>query len=144
MKTPALLLALGPALAARLLAVEGAPPAAAPAPVDPPVPAEVLAVGERVFRADCATCHVRGKAGAPRVGHPDDWTKRLAHGRATLVKRAIQGYSGPAGDEMPARGGNDELTDAEVSAAVSYILHLLTNPPAATPAATRSPVSIKS
>ena len=123
MKTAALLLAFGPVLAARLLAEEGGLPVA-PATPPPPSP-ELLLVGERVFRADCATCHVRGKAGAPRVGHPADWTQRVAQGRDTLVKHAINGHSGPAGDEMPARGGNDELTDAEVSATVDYILHLI-------------------
>lgn len=132
MKPPALLLVLGPAFVARLLAAEGGP--VRPAPTAPPPPApEVLALGERVFKADCATCHVPGKAGSPRVGHPSDWAKRLPRGRDLLLKHALDGYSGPEGDEMPARGGNDDLTDAEVAAAVDHILRLVQPVPSASP-----------
>jgi cytochrome c5 len=87
-----------------------------PAPADP-----VLALGQRIYRGDCYNCHDRGKKGAPRIANRVAWQPRLAQGVDTLVAHATQGYSGPAGDEMPARGGNDDLTDAEVSAAVRYL-----------------------
>ncbi|HEY0945201.1 MAG TPA: c-type cytochrome [Opitutaceae bacterium] len=86
------------------------------APSDP-----TLALGQKVYRGDCANCHNIGKKGAPRIGDAAAWTTRLGQGLPTLIAHATQGYSGPAGDEMPARGGNDALTDAEVAAAVAYL-----------------------
>lgn len=88
-----------------------------PAPADP-----VLALGQRVYRSDCANCHNRGKKGAPRIAERSAWQSRLSQGVDTLIAHATRGYSGPAGDEMPARGGNDDLTDAEVAAAVRYLI----------------------
>ncbi len=78
--------------------------------------------GAAIYQENCATCHRRGKAGAPVIAEAADWAPRLTKGRELLIKHALKGYSGPAGDEMPARGGNDDLTDAEVTAAVDHIL----------------------
>jgi cytochrome c5 len=89
--------------------------AALPVPTDP-----VLALGQAVYRGDCTNCHTAGKKGAPRFGDATAWAPRLSQGLATLTRHAIEGYYGPAGDEMPARGGNDELTDEQVAAAVRY------------------------
>jgi cytochrome c5 len=87
-----------------------------------PVPADPeLAIGQRVYRGDCYNCHDRGKKGAPRIANSEDWTPRLTQGLETLVAHATQGFSGPTGSEMPARGGNEALTDAEISAAVQYM-----------------------
>lgn len=92
-------------------------------PALPALPApEILALGATIYQADCATFHRTGKAGSPMMGDLAAWTPRLAKGLPTLVKHAINGYSGPAGDEMPSRGGNDDLTDAQVAAAVAYIV----------------------
>ncbi len=41
----------------------------------------------------CALCHVDGNAGAPRIGHAEDWRARLAKGRPTLVKHTIEGHN---------------------------------------------------
>jgi len=87
-----------------------------PVPDDP-----VMALGQRVYRGDCYNCHDRGKKGAPRIASGEDWAPRLTQGLETLVTHATQGFSGPTGSEMPARGGNDALTDAEISAAVRYM-----------------------
>lgn len=90
---------------------------AVPAPADP-----VLALGQRIYRGDCYNCHDRGKKGAPRIADRTAWAPRLTQGLDTLVAHATQGFMGPAGDEMPARGGNDDLTDAEIAAAVRYLI----------------------
>lgn len=104
-------------------------PAAAVAPPAPafdesklPPPADTtLALGQRVYRGDCANCHDLGKKGAPKTGDRTAWAPRLAQGLDTLVAHATAGFSGPTGSEMPARGGNDALTDAEIAAAVRYL-----------------------
>ena len=48
----------------------------------------------------------------------------MAQGLDTLVKHAIEGYSGPDGKGalMPAKGGNPSLTDAQVKATVEWML----------------------
>jgi|GEM_PF-1822190 Cytochrome c5 len=110
------------------LSTPGAAPAAAkfvesevPAPLDP-----TLALGQQVYRGDCYNCHDIGKKGAPRIADRAAWAPRLAQGTEVLIRHATEGYYGPAGDEMPARGGNDALTDAEVAAAVRYLVsHVL-------------------
>ena len=45
---------------------------------------------------------------------------RLGKGRAELYKSSIEGFSGYF--PMPPRGGNPNLTDEEVRAAVDYLL----------------------
>jgi len=80
-----------------------------------------LASGQTVYRENCATCHNRGKKGAPKVGDHEAWAERLAQGNDTLFAHATEGYIGPSGSEMPARGGTDDLTDAEVRSAVLYL-----------------------
>ena len=45
-----------------------------------------------------------------------------AEGIDTLVKHAIDGYKGPDGNMMPAKGGNPALTDEQVKAAVHWIV----------------------
>jgi cytochrome c5 len=54
--------------------------------------------------------------GSPKIGDKSAWGPRIAQGYETLVKHAIVGIR-----SMPARGGNAELTDAEVAGAVAYM-----------------------
>jgi cytochrome c5 len=49
------------------------------------------------------------------------WAKRIAKGLDTLYASAINGVQGNAG-VMPAKGGNPALSNAEVKAAVDYIV----------------------
>jgi len=79
-----------------------------------------LAAGERVFTIVCAACHADEASGAPLVGDRAAWVPRLEQGLGRLVRRAIEGYEGPAG-EMPARGGDDTLADAAVANAVAFL-----------------------
>ena len=68
-------------------------------------------------------CHAADSAipFSPKITHNADWTTRLKQGKATLVKHAIEGYTGPDGGVMPPKGGNANLTDAEIEAAVVYM-----------------------
>lgn len=82
-------------------------------------PAEVN--GQRVYESACVACHGAGIAGAPKVGDSGLWANRIAKGRDALYASAINGVQGSAG-VMPAKGGNAALTNAEVKAAVDYIV----------------------
>lgn len=66
----------------------------------------------------CAACHNSGALGAPVVGDTSAWRTRYdARGLDTLVSHAINGYN-----QMPARGGDSSLSDAEVRKATVYML----------------------
>lgn len=79
--------------------------------------------GQVVYDKLCAACHGTGAGGAPTLDHTH-WDARLAQGMDTLVKHAIDGFQGNAG-LMPARGGNPDLSDAQVEAAVSWMMNNL-------------------
>jgi cytochrome c5 len=72
--------------------------------------------GEQVFTAVCSSCHTPGALGAPKFNSKSDWGPRLGQGFDTLVKHAIEGIR-----QMPARGGNPDLSDIEVARAVAYM-----------------------
>lgn len=81
--------------------------------------------GRRVWQGTCIGCHADGLAGAPPVGDAAAWAPRIAKGRPTLLKHALKGFFGPDSSMMPPRGGNDRLSDAEVGAALDYMLALV-------------------
>lgn len=103
-------------------------PVAAPAAVTAPAPAAAPAapaaaeneLGKSVFGKTCAMCHAAGVAGAPKPGDKADWGPRIAQGKDTMYKHAIEGFTGAKG-MMPAKGGSANLTDSEVKAAVDYM-----------------------
>lgn len=88
--------------------------------------------GRQVWQGTCIGCHADGLAGAPPVGDATAWAPRIAKGRPTLLRHALGGFFGPDHSMMPPRGGNPKLSDAEVGAALDYMLALvrhLTPPP---------------
>jgi cytochrome c5 len=95
---------------------EAAPTTTAAAPVAPAAPAKARS-GSEVYQSVCSACHSAGLAGAPKTADAAAWKPRVAQGKATLYTHAIQGFK-----MMPAKGGNASLSDAEVKAAVDYIL----------------------
>ncbi|MBS1157712.1 MAG: c-type cytochrome [Proteobacteria bacterium] len=76
------------------------------------------AVGKDVYSKVCVTCHATGLAGSPRFGQAADWAPRVAGGMAGLYQSALNGT--PKG--MPAKGGHITLADADVKAAVDYMV----------------------
>ncbi|SMF01385.1 c-type cytochrome [Pseudogulbenkiania subflava] len=98
-----------------------ATPAAAPAATTTAAADPALKAGEDVFKKTCVMCHQTGAAGAPMLGNKGDWQARVAQGKDTLYKHALEGFTGEKG-AMPARGGNSALSDADVKAAVDYML----------------------
>jgi cytochrome c5 len=75
--------------------------------------------GEAVYKATCSACHESGAGNAPRVSVALEWKERFAAGRAALQHAALTGVPNTA---MAAKGGFAELSDAEVRAAVDYML----------------------
>ncbi|MGA9341379.1 MAG: c-type cytochrome [Rhodanobacteraceae bacterium] len=78
--------------------------------------------GKTIFGNLCQTCHTTGAAGAPKISDKAAWAPRIAQGLQTLVTHAIEGYKGPDGNQMPAKGGNPALTDAQVKATVEWMV----------------------
>lgn len=100
--------------------------AAAPAPAAEPAAAVAEAApaneaGEKAYKSTCAMCHASGAAGAPILGNKDDWAPRIAQGKDTLYKHALEGFTGAKG-MMPAKGGNASLADDAVKGAVDYMV----------------------
>ena len=77
--------------------------------------------GQKVYQSACIACHGAGVAGAPMVGNAAAWADRIAAGNESLYANAINGVVGSMG-EMPAKGGNPTLSDAEVKAAVDHMV----------------------
>ena len=112
-----------PAAPAATAPAEPAAPAPAPDAAAAPaaaVPVADAALGKSVYNKTCALCHAAGIAGAPKPGNKDEWGPRIAQGKETLYKHAMEGFTGSKG-AMPARGGNAKLTDEEVKAAVDFM-----------------------
>ena len=99
--------------------------AAAPAPAAPPAavattaaaPAAAKPDGKKVYDTTCTACHTPGVAGAPKFGDKKAWAVHLAHGVDALYTTALKGKGA-----MPPKGGNASLSDAEVKAAVDYMV----------------------
>ena len=78
--------------------------------------------GKTIYDHLCTSCHTAGIAGAPKLGNKAMWGPRIKEGLATLIKHATEGYHGPDGNFMPPKGGNPALNDAQVKAAVTWIV----------------------
>lgn len=74
---------------------------------------------DQVYAQACGACHTAGVLNAPKVGDKADWGKRAAAngGLDGLAAIAIKGIN-----QMPARGGNPDLTDDEIKATVKQML----------------------
>jgi cytochrome c5 len=77
--------------------------------------------GSVIFNNLCTGCHTSGAGGAPTLDK-SHWAARIAEGKDTLYTHAIEGYKGPDGNMMPAKGGNPALTDDQVKATVDWML----------------------
>ncbi|MDH4096274.1 MAG: c-type cytochrome [Betaproteobacteria bacterium] len=95
--------------------------------------------GRQVYEQKCAVCHAAGLAGAPRPGNAADWGPRLRAGKASLYRNAIQGTM----RGMPPKGGNPDLPEAAVRAAVDFMTATVAaaSKPAARPEVARKPAA---
>ena len=79
--------------------------------------------GMAVWEGTCMACHGGNKAtGAPKITATRPWQPRIAQGLPVLIEHATQGFIGKTYAEMPARGGNPTLSDAQVAAAVAFMV----------------------
>ncbi len=74
-----------------------------------------LALGEAVYKAQCAACHGGAVAAAPKFGDTGAWAARIATGYEALLTSALKGKGA-----MGAQGGGD-YEDAEIGRAVVYM-----------------------
>lgn len=73
--------------------------------------------GKSVYDSACFVCHKEGVANAPKLGDKNAWAPRIASGVNALYESSIKGKGG-----MPPKGGNTTLADADVRAAVDYMV----------------------
>ena len=94
--------------------------AAAPAPAGNAAPAAAggdSGKGKSIFDTTCMACHATGAAGAPKLGDKTAWAPRLKEGMPAVYGIAMKGKGA-----MPPKGGNATLSDADVKAAVDYMV----------------------
>jgi len=119
------LLSTGPSVAERIKPVAQADVAPAEAKREPVKSAAAAPPssrnGQQVYQTTCVACHDAGIAGAPKLGDKGQWAKHIAKGLDTLYASALNGIQGGAG-AMPPKGGNPALSNAEVRAAVDYMV----------------------
>jgi len=106
--------AAAPAAAPAAPAVVAMP--VAPAAVAGPITSAKLD-GAKVFTSGCNVCHATGVAGAPKLADKAGWAPRVGQGIDALTASVIKGKGA-----MPPRGAVANASDAELRAAVEYMV----------------------
>jgi cytochrome c len=75
--------------------------------------------GQATYEASCSSCHANAAIGAPVVGDKDAWATVMAKGIDKVYHNALNGTESGM---MPPKGGNMDLSDSEVKAAVDYMV----------------------
>jgi cytochrome c5 len=86
-----------------------------------PAAAALPTSGEQLFNMACTACHGAGIGGAPKMGDKAAWGPRIAQGKDTLYKHALQGLQGNTGI-MPPKGGRVDLPDDVIKMGVDYMV----------------------
>ena len=73
--------------------------------------------GKAVYDKTCVACHAQSVAGSPKLGDKAAWSPRVQQGMDALLQSALKGKGA-----MPPKGGNAALSDAEVRAAVEFMV----------------------
>ena len=76
--------------------------------------------GKAIYDSACTVCHAAGVAGAPKAGDKTAWAPRLKTSMDALYAASLKGKNA-----MPPKGGNLSLPDADVKAAVDYMVGLV-------------------
>jgi len=88
-------------------------PAAAPAKTA----AAPAADGKAVYDKVCFACHAQSVAGSPKLGDKAAWAPRTQTGLSAMVQSVIKGKGA-----MPPKAGNPSLSDAQIRAAVEFMV----------------------
>jgi cytochrome c5 len=83
----------------------------------PAKPAAAAADGKAVYDKVCFACHLQSVAGSPKLGDKAAWAPRLQTGTDAMVQSVIKGKGA-----MPPKAGNPSLSDAEIRAAVEFMV----------------------
>jgi disulfide bond formation protein DsbB len=101
-----------------VVACGGGRPAASP---------EQIAAGEKVFMSTCATCHGKDANGLPKLGKGLRFNEFVRDNDDAAMLAFVQ-RGRPASDplnttgvDMPPRGGNPALTEADLQAVIAYV-----------------------
>jgi cytochrome c5 len=73
--------------------------------------------GKKVYDSTCTACHATGVANAPKLGDKAAWAPRIKQGMDALLQSALKGKGA-----MPPKGGNTALSDAELRAAIEFMV----------------------
>jgi cytochrome c5 len=92
------------------------PAAAAAAHQDHGKPAAV-ADGKGIYDKVCFACHQQSVAGSPKLGDKEAWAPRIKTGTGAMVQSVVKGKGA-----MPPKAGNPSLSDAEIRAAVEFMV----------------------
>jgi len=92
-------------------------PAAKPAPAAAAQAKAAAADGKAVYDKVCFACHAQGLAGSPKPGDKEAWAPRIKQGTPALVESVVKGKGA-----MPPKAGSPALTDAEIRAAVDFMV----------------------
>jgi cytochrome c5 len=118
---PAAQMAVDPNAPAPAATPAGAAPSVASVTVPAAAPAKAsgggAGAGKATYDSVCNVCHGAGVAGAPKFGDKAAWAPRIKQGVAVLHANAMKGKGA-----MPPKGGNPSLADADVAAAVDYMV----------------------
>lgn len=79
--------------------------------------ATAIADGAATYTKACQACHATGAANAPKLGDKAAWGPRIAQGNDVLYTSVIKGKGA-----MPPKGGQMQLSDDEIKAAVDYMV----------------------
>lgn len=82
------------------------------------LPSIAFADGKAVFNQVCASCHLRGMNGAPKLGNRTDWAARIKEGKVDLISEVDGGVR-----LMPAKGGKPDLSIEAFSGALVYMVN---------------------
>jgi cytochrome c5 len=118
---PAAPAAASAAPAAAPAAVAAAPSAAAVAPAVAAIAVAASGAsagkGKALYDSACTACHTAGVAGAPKFGDKVAWAPLAKEGTKHLVETVVKGKGA-----MPAKGGRPDAAEADITAAVEYML----------------------
>ena len=80
-------------------------------------PAAGAASGKAVYDKVCVACHQVSVAGSPKLGDKAAWAPRIQTGASALLQSVIKGK----GAMLP-KAGNPSLSDAEIRAAIDFMV----------------------